>query len=86
MDVPQQLPRFVAHQQKADDLDKLARILLETGAELPAEVKRGALPTGGDRDRMRGFPIVGKGISGTAPGTDPLGALLAKEHRLRRRR
>ena len=29
----------------------------------------------------RGTPIVGRGISGTMPGTDPLGALLAKEQR-----
>lgn len=29
----------------------------------------------------RGVPLVGKGIKGTVPGTDPLGALLAKERR-----
>jgi hypothetical protein len=49
-------------------------------------VKSGYLPTGGDRDRLRGFPVVGKGIGGTQPGTDPVQALLAGEHRLRRRR
>jgi hypothetical protein len=34
---------------------------------------------------MRNLPVVTKGVSGTMPGTDPLGALLAKEQRLRRR-
>lgn len=29
----------------------------------------------------RGVPVVGRGRSSTMPGTDPLGALLAKEHR-----
>ena len=35
----------------------------------------------GDRLRMRGTPIQTKGVGGTMIGTDPLGALLAKERR-----
>jgi hypothetical protein len=36
---------------------------------------------GHNRDRRRGLPIISKGISGTAPGTGPVVALLAKEAR-----
>ena len=77
------LPRFRAAEQRVADARKLARLLAEAGAEATPAVK-GALPTGGDRARMRGFPIVGKGIRGTAPGTDPVGAMIGKESRRRR--
>jgi hypothetical protein len=40
----------------------------------------------GDKAVMRNVPIVTKGVSGTMPGTDPLGALLAKQRRRDRRR
>jgi hypothetical protein len=36
---------------------------------------------GGDRWRLRGIPVVGRGVGGTAPHTDPLAALLMKEQR-----
>lgn len=39
----------------------------------------------GDRATMRHLPVVARGVGGTMPGTDPLGALLAKERRQRRR-
>jgi len=32
----------------------------------------------GDRARLHHTPVVMKGVSGTIPGTDPLGALLAE--------
>ncbi len=41
---------------------------------------------GHNRARRRGLPIISKGVSATAPGTDPLGALLAKEARNGHRR
>ncbi len=40
---------------------------------------RGALP--GDHRRLRGTPVLTKGVGGTMLGTDPLGALLRKEGR-----
>lgn len=45
----------------------------------------GAPTSRGDRSRLRGTPIMTKGVPGTMPGTDPLGAVLAREHRLDRK-
>jgi hypothetical protein len=38
----------------------------------------GAPSSPGHRARLRHTPVVTKGVSGTMPGTDPLGALLAE--------
>ena len=83
--MPQRLPRFYLRQQELEDARKLARIILESDG-LPDEVDdskpssrltRGA--DGHDWRRRRGLPMVGRGISGAMPGTNPLGALIAKE-------
>jgi hypothetical protein len=79
------LPRFARELERQDDLVKVARIVLEAAdEEQPATVVGATLPA--DRARMRGLPALARGVSGTAPGTDPLGALLHKEARGRRRR
>jgi hypothetical protein len=36
-----------------------------------------------DRLELRGLPVIGYGIAGVQPGTDPVQALLAKERRRR---
>ena len=33
----------------------------------------------GDSRKLRGVPVISRGVSGTQPGSDPLAALLAKE-------
>jgi len=85
--VPQRLPRFYLHQQKAEDLRKLARILLETGASLDELQGKTWKPVNGaggaEPARLRGLPAIGRNVSGAIPGTDPLRALLAKESRRR---
>ncbi len=82
--VPPLLPRFLQAQQAIEDERRLARIILETGAlpevddsKASSRLTRGA--DGHDWRRRRGLPMVGKGISGAMPGTNPLGALIAKE-------
>jgi hypothetical protein len=73
------LPRFYLRQQQLEDERKLAKIILEAGvAEGAPQLMRGA--DGHDWQRRRGLPIVGKGVSGVMRGTDPLGALIAKEN------
>jgi hypothetical protein len=81
--VPQRLPRYQGKQEQADDLAKLAKLLLAVGAEEPdaASTRKLSRVTHGDPVRLRGLPAVGKGTRSTMPGTDPLGALLAKERR-----
>jgi hypothetical protein len=37
-----------------------------------------------DKERLRGLPMIGRGVAGVQPGSDPLGVLLAKESRRRR--
>ena len=73
------LPRVT--DQRAADARKLEKILLETGP-LDGPVQTAKMATlAGDNRRLRGLPIVGRGIAGTAPGTDPPRALLARELR-----
>jgi hypothetical protein len=57
-----------------------------TPAEAVAEAEQAVVvalgAAGGDARALRGVPCVSKGGMGSAmPGTDPLEALLAKEHR-----
>jgi hypothetical protein len=40
---------------------------------------------GGTRERLRNLPVITKGVSGTQPGSSPLGALMAKEAKRDRR-
>jgi hypothetical protein len=78
------LPRFT--DQRVADERKLEKILLETGP-LDGPVTAAAGSTaGGDEQRRRGVPIIGRGIGGTSPGTDPAGETIRREQRLRRRR
>ena len=72
------LPRFSDH--RLADERKIAQAILEAGAAEAPTAARGAT-AGGDRRRARGVPILGRGIGGTAPGTNPLGELLRKESR-----
>ena len=85
--MPQPLPRFELALQRWADAQRLARILLEVGADEPDEVTDSSHPTRAqhhDPARSRGIPIVGRsGYGGAIPGTDPLRALLAKECRRR---
>jgi hypothetical protein len=62
--------------------------MIETGAEPVPEANSKVIRSSADghrRDRRRGLPIISKGVGGTMPGTDPLGALIQKEARQRRR-
>ena len=77
------MPRYDAAKQRIEDERKLEAILLEAEAAPPdsnGKVYRRSAD-GHNRDRRRGLPVVSKGVGGASPGTDPLGALLAKEAR-----
>lgn len=83
--MPPLLPRFT--DQQAEDEQRIAAIILEAG-ELPENENGMPLRASADghrSDRRRGLPIISRGVSGTAPGTDPLQALLAKERARRPR-
>jgi hypothetical protein len=74
------LPRFNAIAQRLEDERRIARIVLEAGvAEAPATVSRATLA--GDPRRLRGIPMLGRGVGGAQVGTRPLEAVLAKEAR-----
>lgn len=77
--MPDLLPRYYRRQQEIEDERKVAQIILETGGDVPPKLVNGA--AGGDWRRMRGLPIVARGVPGTAPNTDPVAALLRKEAR-----
>jgi hypothetical protein len=87
--VPQRLPHYLAFEEKLRDAERIAAILLETEAETAPEANGHkplrASADGHRKDRMRGFPIIAKGVSGTMPGTDPLRHLLSQENKRRRR-
>jgi hypothetical protein len=74
------LPRFREREQHAEDLRKLASILIEVGEEAPAASSASATAAG-DPARLRGLPAIGRNVTGATVDTNPLGALLAKERR-----
>jgi len=63
------LPRYT--DQHLEDERKIVRIILEAQpADQPvATVSRATLP--GDTRRLRGIPVIARGVSGTSPSTDP---------------
>lgn len=63
------LPRFDAHNQRIQDEQKLARILVEVGEPAPQAI--GHATAGGDERRLRGIPAIGRGVAGAVPGTAP---------------
>jgi hypothetical protein len=76
--VSQHLPRY--RRVQLEDAAKLERVLSETGAEQPEpEVRPSA--RGGDWRRMRGLPIVSRGVAGAIPDTNPARAVLEIELR-----
>ena len=82
----QTLRRFQRHQERREDIEKIAA-LIDEGELLPEEVSRKPLRASADghrSDRMRGFPIVARGVSGTMPGTVPLAAAIRAESRRHR--
>jgi hypothetical protein len=81
--VSQPLPRFQRHQQHAEDLRKVAKIVFETGGPAAASAKTISRVAHGDADRLRGLPAIGRGVRSVSPGTDPLAALIAKQNRPR---
>lgn len=65
------LPRFNAFTERLEDERKIARVIMESGGEIPDTVARATLPW--DNRRLRGIPVCARGVSGVSPGTDPLG-------------
>jgi P27 family predicted phage terminase small subunit len=65
--------------QRARDEAEQRRILERALAEASPmdKLTKGPATTPGDRMGLRGTPIITRGVSGTMPGTDPLGALLS---------
>jgi hypothetical protein len=82
MGVPDLLPRFTAALERIEDAKRIGEIIIE-GGEVEAEAGKllRSSADGHRNDRMRGCPVIAKGVRGTAPGTGPLSALLAKERR-----
>lgn len=67
------MSRLLAKLQRerlADEHAKLvASALMESAASnVPTRGRSGE----GDQRRMRGIPVIGRGVGGTIPGTDPL--------------
>lgn len=69
------LPRFYRRQLEADDRAAVDRAVQESVSMEP--VPRSTLP--GDSRRLRGIPMFARGVNGTAPGTDPVAALISSE-------
>lgn len=65
------LPRYLDHH--AEDERAIAKAVLETGEQVP--VKHGHGIAGGDQARLRGIPVIARGVGGTSPGTRPDGRI-----------
>lgn len=62
------LPRFYREQLAALDAARLDEILAESTAVV---APIGGATLAGDTRRLRGLPVIGRGIGGTSPGSDP---------------
>ena len=84
VDAARLLPRYRLLEQQSkvfvDELRRAERDDVDTTRPGPK------VPTGDDRERLRGLPCVAREVTGAQPGTDPLRALLRKEARRERRR
>lgn len=65
------LPRFRADVERIVHRKRGAKILLETGGDVNKVKKTHTGRAGGDRRQLRGIPVIGPGVGGTQPGTDP---------------
>ena len=63
------LRRFHAQSERIEDERKIGRIVLESTEVTVVTVARATLP--GDNRRLRGIPVVARGVAGVSPGTDP---------------
>ena len=63
------LRRFHAQSERIEDERKIERIVLESTEVTVVTVARATLP--GDNRRLRGIPVVARGVAGVSPGTDP---------------
>jgi hypothetical protein len=63
------LRRFHAQSERIEDERKIGRIVLDARDEEAKTVARATLP--GDNRRLRGIPVVARGVAGVSPGTDP---------------
>jgi hypothetical protein len=70
--------RAQAEREAREQVDLILREVGELDDDAPLELRGTAA---GDSRRLRGLPAIGRGVSGTMPGTSPHGALLAKESR-----
>lgn len=82
------LPRYHRHAQRLEDARRVERAILKAddGGEPPVTSstrQKSGSTLAGDERRLRGLPAVGRGVEGAVAGTNPLGALLAKENRRR---
>lgn len=76
--MPSILPRYFRELQRIEDARKIANLMLEVDAEAPPDAngkvyRRSA--DGHSTDRRRGLPLIGRGVSGTSPGTNPVAEL-----------
>lgn len=78
------LPRLYRDRQRAELERKIAKLILEGDEveDLAGMVLRRSAD-GHSWQRRRGVPVISRGVTGTAPGTDPVGELLRKETRRR---
>jgi hypothetical protein len=82
--MPSILPRFQRELQRIEDTRKIAALLLEVEAEAHPDSNGRVYRRSADghrTDRRRGLPMIGKGVSGTSPGTDPVAELLRNDTR-----
>ena len=66
------LRRFDRDQEQQEDAVRIARILEESPEVKPPT----GATAGGDERKLRGIPVLSRGVSGAIPGSSPHRALL----------
>jgi len=77
------LPRYTDQAIPHDPLEILLAEREAKETQARAAVAKGHTPQADPQD-LRGIPCIAQGTTGTSPGTNPLDALLAKEHHAQR--
>ena len=75
------------HRLDKERLEKQqAEILRDTILDQPVLATVAGVSSGDDWERLRGLPVVSRGVGGTLPGTQPERELMRRESQRRRKR
>jgi hypothetical protein len=72
-------------EQRAHDAARVAQNVFDNGEAPPSDEKgRHTQTNGGDEEKLRGIPAIGRGVGGTMRGSDPYHEVARRDQQRRR--